>query len=69
MKKIEAPMPGNGVDRGHAQLRALYIANGEAGRGTYDGFTGSEIAAYNRRVFGADDEAFPSAETWSRTVD
>lgn len=60
----------NTTNRSHEELRALYLANAKARRGTFDGFTTSEIAAYNRRLmFGANDEAFPGAAEWSRTVD
>ena len=56
--------------RTHEELRALYIANAQARRPTFDGFTTEEIAAYNRRLmFGANDEAFPDAEEWAHVVD
>jgi hypothetical protein len=57
-------------DRSHEELSALYLANAKAGRPTFEGFTSSEIGAYNRRImFGANDAAFPSAREWSRIVD
>jgi hypothetical protein len=57
--------------RTHDELRALRLANAQdASKGTFDGFTSEEIAAYNRRMmFGENDEAFPSAAEWSRIVD
>lgn len=66
-KAVTLPTP----DRSHEELRALYLRNSQdPARATYEGFTSSEIAAWNRRLmFGANDEAFPSAETWSRIVD
>jgi hypothetical protein len=56
--------------RTHEELRALYLANVQAGRRGYDGFTTEEIAAYNRRLmFGENDEAFPEPAEWSRVTD
>jgi len=56
--------------RTYEQLRAAYLANAQAGRHIYDGWTTAEISAYNRRLmFGEDDCAFPSQEEWSRVVD
>lgn len=47
---------------------ALYLSNVQNGRFCFDGFTSSEIAAYNRRLmFGENDEAFP--DNWSSVVD
>ncbi len=59
------------MSRSHEELQALYLKNAaDPLVSTYDGFTSEEIAAYNRRLmFGADDEAFPSPEEWSRIVD
>lgn len=57
--------------RSHEELRALYLANAQDQlKSTFDGFTTAEIAAYNGRImFGANNEAFPSQEEWSRIVD
>lgn len=70
MKKrtIKTPVAAN---RSHEQLRALYLSNAkDLARGTYDGFTSSEISAYNGRLmFGANDEAFPGEKAWSRITD
>lgn len=59
------------ADRTHEQLSALRAENAkDPSRGTYDGFTSSEIGAYNRRLmFGASDEAFPGDKTWARITD
>lgn len=57
-------------DRSFEQLNAAYLANAQAGRFVFDGWSTSEIAAYNRRLmFGENDQAFPSASEWSRIVD
>jgi hypothetical protein len=58
------------MNRSHEELSALYLANAQNGRFCFDGFTSSEIAAYNRRMmFGENDEAFPDVDTWSSIVD
>lgn len=58
------------TDRNHEALRASYIENAQQGRHPYEGWSTSEIAAYNRRLmFGANDEAFPSQAEWSSVVD
>jgi len=59
------------ANRSHEELRALYLSNAkDPSRGTFDGFTSSEIGDYNRRImFGENDEAFPSADEWSLITD
>lgn len=70
MKKrtIKTPVAAN---RTHEELRALYLSNAkDPAHGTFDGFTSSEIGAYNRRImFGENDEAFPSDEEWRLITD
>ncbi len=58
-------------DRSHDDLRALYLKNAhDSQASTFDGFSTSEVAAYNRRtMFGENDEAFPTDDAWSRIVD
>ncbi len=57
--------------RTHIELTKLYLANAQdPAKGTFDGFTTEEIAAWSRRLmFGENDEAFPDHEQWSRVVD
>jgi hypothetical protein len=59
------------ADRTLEEVRAIMTQNAaDPTRATYQGLSTSEIAAYNRRLmFGANDEAFPSAQEWSRIVD
>jgi hypothetical protein len=57
--------------RTHDELAALYSLNAQSpDRGTFEGFTSAEIAAWHRRLmFGENDEAFPSEAEWSAIVD
>lgn len=58
------------ADRSNDEVEAIIDENNAAGRGTFDGLRTSEIATRNRRImFGANDEALPSREEWSRIVD
>ena len=59
------------TERSHEEVKAVILANAQdRTKGTYDGLTSAEIASYNLRLmFGENDEAFPSAEEWSRIVD
>ena len=52
---IQQPAP-----RDHESVRAIILANMQAERGTYEGLTTPEIAAYNRRLMFGD----ATAETW-----
>lgn len=62
--------PPSDVRRSREDLRALQLGNHAANRGSYQGWTTDEIADNSRRtMFGENDEAFPSAEEWSRIVD
>lgn len=58
-------------ERSLDEIEAIIRENGRSQTaGTFDGLTSAEIAKRNRRVmFGANDEAFPSEEEWSRIVD
>jgi hypothetical protein len=58
-------------ERSLEEVRAIILENGRCNAPSpYQGLTSSEIAHYNRRLmFGANDEAFPSQEEWSRIVD
>lgn len=57
-------------DRSLDEIRAIIAKNSnDPTRSTFEGLTTSEIASYNRRMmFGANDEAFPTQEEWSRIV-
>ena len=58
------------MERSYEQISEIIDSNRAAGRDCFEGLRSSEIGEYNRRImFGANYEAFPSQEEWSRIVD
>ncbi len=60
----------NNTSKTLLQIKKTVKQNYVKGLQPYTGLTSSEIGDYNRSLmFGDNDEAFPSQEEWSRTVD